>query len=303
MAFVDDTTGGRVILEGIGPIKITLAGTVEMGDPVGYSSGWKVCDADTSPNYAEFVAGGPGVSGDIITAYREALIDFGSGSTATENDILYISTTAGSYSSSVNDTNGRNHQVGFMTSIREGWLQPTAHFFTAHYNRTTNETSSDVNGFELRLENSVTTTGEVKAFSASARLSSAAAGNTLAAAKFDINLKGTAAGTLSSDVRVIQLEAESASGGTRTITGCVAFIWCKNNMGTGTYSDKFCVIHVTNQGGGKAMDGFLQVNATGNAGVVISNDAMTSDPSTNNEAGYLKVYVGTTEYQIPMYAA
>ena len=303
MAFVDDTTGGRIIKEGRGAAIITLAGAVNVGDPIGYNSGWKVCDADTSPNYAELIAGGPGVSGDTITAFREALIDFGSGSTATANDILYISTTSGSYSSSVNDTNGRNHQVGFMLSAQEGWLQPTTHFFTAHYNRTTNETSSDVNGFEMRLENSVTTTGEVKAFSCSARLSSGAAGNVLSAAKFDINAKGTAAGTISADIRVIHLEAESASGGTRTFTGPVSFIWCKNNMGTGTYSDKFCVIHVTNQGGGKAMDGFLQVAATGSAGVVISNNGMTSSPDTNAEAGYLKVFVATTEYQIPMNVA
>ena len=47
MAFVDATTGGRVIEEGIRPVKITLAGTVKVGDLIGYRYVWKAADMNS----------------------------------------------------------------------------------------------------------------------------------------------------------------------------------------------------------------------------------------------------------------
>lgn len=303
MAFDDGT---RTILWASRPIKITLASDCNVGDPIGYKSGWMACnstgDSGTRPVYAEFVAGQDGASGAEITAYREALIDFGTSCAATESDELYISDTGGDYTVNTADTSGRIHSVGFMTSTTQGWVSPSyVGFFSGHIHKTDIAvTAEDWNAFEVRSENTVTTTGEGKAGSFSCRTSSAAGCGTLCGLKVDINRKGTT-GNVGTDIRVLHLEAESGSGGTATVTGPVAFIWCKNNMGTGTYSNKFCVIHVTNQGGGKAMDGFLQVNATGNAGVVYSNNGMFDSPQTNAEAGYVKIYINTTEYQIPFY--
>ncbi len=79
-------------------------------------------------------------------------------------------------------------------------------------------------------------------------------------------------------------------------------MYMKNKMGASTYSGQFCCFYVDTQGGGKAMDGFLQVAATGVGGVVVGNDQMTDNPQSNAEAGYIKVYVAATEYQIPIYA-
>ena len=73
MAFVDAGTN-RKILEGMLPMKITLAGAVVAGDPIKYSSGWKLA-TNESGKPAVLIAGEPGASGDIITAYGMAIIE------------------------------------------------------------------------------------------------------------------------------------------------------------------------------------------------------------------------------------
>ncbi len=299
MAFADNTTG-RIIKRGLSPIKVTLAGTVAVGDLVGYNSGWKAADTDSYPPYGEFVAGSPGVSGDVITVFREALIDFGSSCTATEDDKLFVSTTAGGYTT---DTGSRAHPIGFVTSSQEAWICPQYHFFPIHISLTAMNTSGDTVGFELRHERGATGGGEVTGMSISARVTAAMTATTCTAIKAAINVKGTDAGTISNRVTCLHTEMESGSPSSRTITGPVCFMYMKNKMGSSTYSGKFCCFYVDTQGGGKAMDGFLQVAATGVGGVVVGNDGMTDSPDANAEAGYIKVYVGSTEYQIPIYNA
>ena len=73
MAFVDKGTS-RKILEGMLPMKITLAGAVVAGDPIKYDSGWKKA-ANTSGKPAVLIAGEDGASGDIITAYGMAIVE------------------------------------------------------------------------------------------------------------------------------------------------------------------------------------------------------------------------------------
>jgi|SaaInl4_150m_RNA_FD_contig_21_1035730_length_629_multi_5_in_0_out_0_2 hypothetical protein len=69
MAFTDNQSGCTVI-QGTCPAKIELAGTVVVGDSIGYSSGWKraLATAGTAIGHV-CVAGEPGVSGDTITVY------------------------------------------------------------------------------------------------------------------------------------------------------------------------------------------------------------------------------------------
>uniref|UniRef100_A0A6M3KMU5 Uncharacterized protein n=1 Tax=viral metagenome TaxID=1070528 RepID=A0A6M3KMU5_9ZZZZ len=74
MAFVDASTDRRII-EGILPVEVTLAGTVQTGDPLMYSSGWKL-STNTSGAEAVLIAGQAGVSGEVITAYGAAIIEF-----------------------------------------------------------------------------------------------------------------------------------------------------------------------------------------------------------------------------------
>jgi len=74
MAFVDASTS-RKVLEGVCPVKITLAEAVSAGDPLKYSSGWKLA-TNESGKPAVLIAGEDGASGDIITAYGMAVIEF-----------------------------------------------------------------------------------------------------------------------------------------------------------------------------------------------------------------------------------
>ena len=73
MAFVDAGTS-RKILEGMLPMKITLAGAVVAGDPIMYSTGWKKA-LNTSGAPAVLFAGEDGASGDVITAYGMAIVE------------------------------------------------------------------------------------------------------------------------------------------------------------------------------------------------------------------------------------
>lgn len=73
MAFVDAGTS-RKILEGMLPIKITLAGAVVAGDPIKYDSGWKLA-ANTAGKPAVLIAGEDGAVGDVITAYGMAIVE------------------------------------------------------------------------------------------------------------------------------------------------------------------------------------------------------------------------------------
>ena len=73
MAFVDAGTS-RKIVEGSLPMKITLAGAVVAGDPIMYSTGWKLAN-NTSTVPAVLFAGEEGAIGDIITAYGMAIVE------------------------------------------------------------------------------------------------------------------------------------------------------------------------------------------------------------------------------------
>jgi len=73
MAFVDASTSRRVV-EGSMPVRITLAGDVSAGDPIKYSTGWKLATNEaTKP--AVLIAGEDGLSGEVITAFGMAIVE------------------------------------------------------------------------------------------------------------------------------------------------------------------------------------------------------------------------------------
>ena len=70
MAF-SDPGKGRIIGQGEGLVKITLAEACKAGDILGYSSGWTRALATVGTAIqARLVAGEDGANGDVITAYR-----------------------------------------------------------------------------------------------------------------------------------------------------------------------------------------------------------------------------------------
>jgi len=73
MALVD-AGGDRRLIEGVCPVEITLAGAVQTGDPIMYSTGWKIA-TNTSGAPAILFAGQAGNTGDKITAYPMAIIE------------------------------------------------------------------------------------------------------------------------------------------------------------------------------------------------------------------------------------
>jgi hypothetical protein len=116
MAFADTST--RHLLEAMLPVKITLAEACDTGDPLGYSTGWKRADANNSI-YMELIAGEAGAIGDVITAYRLAVVEGFTG--GTDGGALYLSDTAGKYGSSA----GSVSQVcGQMISETAAFLFP-----------------------------------------------------------------------------------------------------------------------------------------------------------------------------------
>lgn len=118
MGFADTNT--RLILEGIGPVKVSLSTAVSRGDLLAISgSQWTLADADDFATLAELVAGETGEADDIITAFLEAVIgNFVSASSLLD---LYLSDTAGDYSSAAGTVKQR---VGSMLASTTARIRP-----------------------------------------------------------------------------------------------------------------------------------------------------------------------------------
>lgn len=118
MGFADTQT--RLILEGIGPVKVSLATAVSRGDPLTISgSQWTLAAADDFGTLAELVAGETGAKDDTITAFLEAVIgNFVSASSLLD---LYLSDTAGDYSSATGTVEQR---VGGMLASTTARIRP-----------------------------------------------------------------------------------------------------------------------------------------------------------------------------------
>jgi len=114
MPFSD--TGGRLILAGMFPDRVTLAENCQRGDLLGYAGGWKLADGNAVVA-ATFIAGEPGIVGVKIAVWRMALVDGLAGGTA--GGALYLSDTPGKYA----DSAGTSAQiVGRLASATAGWV-------------------------------------------------------------------------------------------------------------------------------------------------------------------------------------
>lgn len=125
MTWADNTTGGKVILEGILPIKLTLTDTCQVGDLIGYdaisSNTWERAIASSAKKYASFIAGEAcTTSGNTITCFRQAYV---SGFTDGEvGHLLWLNSTAGTYAA---EAPGNYQQcVGIMVSTTTALVRP-----------------------------------------------------------------------------------------------------------------------------------------------------------------------------------
>jgi len=126
MVYADNTTGGRIIKSGIMPCEITLGEACEVGDLLGYSSGWKRALATTGVAiHAKLVAGQSGKTGDIITAYPAAVVEGVSGATPGNTIYLAESTLYGETTETAPTTTGDiNAHIGLALSTTVIFLFP-----------------------------------------------------------------------------------------------------------------------------------------------------------------------------------
>ena len=125
MAFADPGTG-RIVEQGEGLVRITLAEAVKTGDILGYSSGWKRALATVGTAIqGRLVAGEDGASGDVITAYRRAVVSGYSG--GTDGNAVYVAegTDYGQITETAPITSGDvNTVIGYLASATVAALEP-----------------------------------------------------------------------------------------------------------------------------------------------------------------------------------
>ena len=125
MAFADPGTG-RIIEQGEGLVKITLAEACKAGDVLGYSSGWKraLATAGTAIQ-GRLVAGEDGASGDVITAYRRAVVSGYSGGTAGNAVYVAEGTDYGEITETApTTTDDCDTIIGYVVSATAAALEP-----------------------------------------------------------------------------------------------------------------------------------------------------------------------------------
>ena len=124
MAF-SDPGKGRIVEQGEGLVKITLAEAGKAGDILGYSSGWKraLATAGTAIQ-GRLVAGEDGANGDEITAYRRAVVSGYSGGTPGNPVYVAEGTDNGEITETKPTTSGDCDTVtGYMVSATVAALE------------------------------------------------------------------------------------------------------------------------------------------------------------------------------------
>lgn len=125
MAF-SDPGKGRIIEQGEGLVKVTLAEACKAGDILGYSSGWKRALATVGTAIqGRLVAGEDGANGDVITAYRRAVVSGYSGGTAGNAVYIAEGTDYGQITETKPTTSGDcDTIIGYMASATVAALEP-----------------------------------------------------------------------------------------------------------------------------------------------------------------------------------
>ena len=125
MAF-SDPGKGRIIEQGEGLVRITLAEACKAGDILGYSSGWKRALATVGTAIqGRLVAGEDGDSGDEITAYRRAVVSGYTGGTAGNAVYVAEGTDNGKITETQPTTSGDcDTIIGYVVSATLAALEP-----------------------------------------------------------------------------------------------------------------------------------------------------------------------------------
>lgn len=160
------------------------------------------------------------------------------------------------------------------------------------YDRASGESS----GVQTKPNQRVTGTASITGLEVSPRFAAGIAGANLVGIKADPLLKaGT--GNLSGSVSAVQANIDFGISGTRTISGDVsAFEAFLAIPSTYTYSGDIAFLRVRAVNI-KAWDYFLNLDDTGTGVETLAGGTYTT------AEGYLKIRIGSTDYQIPYYSA
>ena len=168
-------------------------------------------------------------------------------------------------------------------------------------NRSYTQTSGDSLGFQSKPSQTVNSSGSVQGGQISPRLQS---GITLTGSiiglHVDFDLKGTAAGTIGGDVRVLELEMIADVGGGRTIDGDATAIRVRSFMPAsgGVTGTKSVMKIETVEPGGVLYDGILDLKSTV---ADLYND--TDSAGGGSLDGFIKVIVNDNARYIRLYDA
>jgi hypothetical protein len=123
---ISDPGKGRIIEQGEGVVKVILAEGCKAGDMLGYSSGWKrALGTVGTAIQGRLVAGEDGVSSDVITAYRRAVVSGYTGGTAGNPVYVAEGTDYGKITDTKPSTSGDvDTIIGYTVSAAVVTLEP-----------------------------------------------------------------------------------------------------------------------------------------------------------------------------------
>lgn len=162
--------------------------------------------------------------------------------------------------------------------------------------------SGDSSGMQCKPNRSVTGTASITGGEFSPRFAAGIGGANLVGIKCDPLLKA-GSGNLSGKVAGIEVNIDFGTSGTRTITGDVSAFETFLAIPSGyTYSGDISVIRIRGVNI-KAWDYFLNCDNASVGAVSVAANGMFKNPEADTEAGFLKIKIASTSYEVPFYAS
>ena len=259
-----------------------------------------------------------GVSGTTITVRR------GSGGTVAQahnsGEIIYVGPTT-AFVAWPQDPSGRctstdypylpllNTNTGSLINCSNSRFTPAARVAGLESvidtqpitlnSRNYNTANSNI-GFQVKPAQNIANTNYIIGGEISPRCNNTFACAGVIGLHVDAYLRGTAAGTISGDVRGLQIEMVTDDAGTRTVSGNVSALRIRSAFSATTISGKFVPIRIEfpeAQTNSKTYDAVLELTGTV-SGVWDDSDTDSGD----SEAGYIKILVNGQSRYLVLYS-
>jgi hypothetical protein len=163
--------------------------------------------------------------------------------------------------------------------------------------RSYQQATGDSIGFQSKPSQVITTTGTVKGGDISPRLQSGIAAANLIGLHIDTDMKGTAGGNVSGDVRGVEIELVSDGGSGRTIAGKASAIKLRSNIDATITGVVTCMRVPSGEAAAGQWEGLLDLD---NIAAVFDD---TEAGAAANKAGFIKVWINGNARFIRVYDA